>query len=89
MVANTKNGAKSSVESIKSTGHKSTEVAKSTGHTSGNSIDIAEKPRRFGDLHRYSDAAYLRPATADEYAESRAAGFEGVIMVDGVACYVE
>lgn len=81
MVAN----AKSNVN--KSTGHKSSEDAKSTGHKSGNSN--VEKPRRFGDLHRYSDAAYLRPATADEYAESRAAGFEGVIMVDGVACYVE
>ncbi len=43
----------------------------------------------FGDLHRYSDGEYLRAATADEYAESRAAGFEGVIMVGDVACYVE
>lgn len=43
----------------------------------------------YGDLHRYSDGQYLRAATADEYAESRAAGFEGVILVDGVACYVE
>lgn len=43
----------------------------------------------YGDLHRYADGEYLRAATADEYAESRAAGFEGVIMVGGVACYVE
>ncbi len=60
---------------------------KSTGRKSGNSSP--EKSSHFGDLHRYSDAAYLRPATADEYAESRAAGFEGVILVGGVSCYVE
>lgn len=81
MVANTK-------KSAKSTGHKSAEGSKSTGHKSGNPIAIADNSRRFGDLYRYHDAAYLRPATADEYAESRAAGFEGVILVDGVACCV-
>lgn len=62
---------------------------KSNGKSDSKKLSSPEKSRRFGDLHRYSDAVYLRPATADEYAESRAAGFEGVILVDGVACYVE
>lgn len=50
---------------------------------------VNENRRKYGDLHRYADGEYLRAATADEYAESRATGFEGVIMVGGVACYVE
>ena len=50
-------------------------------------IDRAQ--RSYGDLHHYATGEYIRAATADEYAESRAAGFEGVIMVGGIACYVE
>ena len=46
-----------------------------------------------GWLMRYSDASYIRPATARELRESMCAGAEGVIEVtiDGqrVACYVE
>ena len=46
-----------------------------------------------GWLMRYSDASYLRPATARELRDSVCAGAEGVIevVIDGqaVACYVE
>ena len=46
-----------------------------------------------GWLMRYSDALYLRPATARELRDSVCAGTEGVIevVIDGqaVACYVE
>lgn len=46
-----------------------------------------------GWLLRYSDASYIRPATARELRASVCAGDEGVIevMIDGerVACYVE
>ena len=46
-----------------------------------------------GSLLRYSDASYIRPATARELRDSICAGAEGVIEVkiDGkpVACYVE
>ena len=46
-----------------------------------------------GWLLRYSDASYIRPATARELRESMCAGDTGVIEVtiDGerVACYVE
>ena len=51
----------------------------------------AEAPH--GWLLRYSDASYIRPATARELRDSVCAGAEGVIEVtiDGeqVACYVE
>lgn len=36
----------------------------------------------------YRTAEIIRPATATEIAESLAAGPEGVIMVDGIPCYV-
>lgn len=46
-----------------------------------------------GRLLRYSDASYIRPATARELRESMCAGDAGVIevVIDGkrVACYVE
>ena len=46
-----------------------------------------------GWLLRYSDATYLRPATARELRDSVCAGDAGVIevVIDGerVACYVE
>ena len=46
-----------------------------------------------GWLLRYSDATYIRPATAAERRASACAGDAGVIevMIDGkaVACYVE
>ena len=46
-----------------------------------------------GDLCRYADGAYLRPATAAERRASACAGDAGVIeaVIDGerVACYVE
>ena len=46
-----------------------------------------------GWLLRYSDASYIRPATAAERRASICAGAEGVIevVIDGqaVACYVE
>ena len=51
----------------------------------------AEAPH--GWLMRYSDASYIRPATARELRESSCAGDEGVIEVvfsgERVACYVE
>jgi hypothetical protein len=46
-----------------------------------------------GDLYRYADGSYLRPATAAERRASLCAGDEGVIEVaiDGerVACFVQ
>ena len=46
-----------------------------------------------GWLMRYSDASYIRPATARELRESMCAGDAGVIEVtvngEKVACYVE
>jgi len=43
-------------------------------------------------LHRYADATEIRDATADELRESVSAaesdGGAGVILVDGIACYV-
>lgn len=46
-----------------------------------------------GWLLRYSDATYIRPATARELRESMCAGDAGVIevVIDGkrVVCYVE
>lgn len=46
-----------------------------------------------GWLLRYSDASYIRPATARELRDSVSYGDEGVIevVIDGerVACYVE
>ena len=46
-----------------------------------------------GWLLRYSDASYIRPATARELRDSVCAGAEGVIEVvingERVACYVE
>lgn len=36
-------------------------------------------PATYGDLHRYVDGRYLRPATQAERDASRAAGPEGVI----------
>lgn len=48
---------------------------------------------RNGTLRRYDDASYIRAATAEERAESLRAeqeepGGTGVIVVDGVRCYV-
>lgn len=47
-----------------------------------------------GALRRYDDASYIRPATREERAESLRAeqeepGATGVIVVDGVRCYVD
>lgn len=46
-----------------------------------------------GNLHRYDDAAILRPATSEELERSLAAakldGGVGAIDVDGVTCYVQ
>ena len=46
-----------------------------------------------GDLHDYATGSYIRPATADERAESLSAaesdGGAGVIDVDGRSCYVQ
>jgi hypothetical protein len=46
-----------------------------------------------GSLHDYQTGAYIRPATADERAESVEAaehdGGAGVILVDGRSCYVQ
>jgi len=46
-----------------------------------------------GTLHDYDTAAAIRPATAEERAESVAAaetdGGAGVIRVDGRRCYVQ
>ena len=51
----------------------------------------AEAPH--GWLMRYSDASYIRPATARELRDSVCSGAEGVIevVIDGqaVVCYVE
>lgn len=45
------------------------------------------------DLHNYTTGEFIRTATADEQAASIAAaetdGGPGVIVVDGVSCYVE
>lgn len=42
----------------------------------------------YGQLHNYETAEIIRDATIAELAKSLAAGPEGVIMVDGIACYV-
>lgn len=59
----------------------------------GEAVGLAAPTAPHGWLMRYSDAAYLRPATAYELRDSICAGAEGVIEVtiDGetVACYVE
>jgi len=44
---------------------------------------------RFGDLHDYKTGKYIRPATRKEQQDSRRAGPEGVIKVDGRSVYVE
>ena len=41
-----------------------------------------------GTLHDYRTGEEIRPATVAETVESRDAVYEGVILVDGVACYV-
>ena len=42
----------------------------------------------FGTLYNYKTGEAIRPATEAEAKESAAAGDSGVILVDGVACYV-
>ena len=46
-----------------------------------------------GELHNYTTGEFIRIATAGEQAASIAAaetdGGSGVIVVDGVSCYVE
>jgi hypothetical protein len=62
-----------------------------TTTTNGNNTTANTAPH--GWLLRYSDASYIRPATARELRASVCAGAEGVIevVIDGerVACYVE
>ena len=58
-----------------------------------NNTAKASKTAPHGWLLRYSNATYIRPATAAERRASICAGAEGVIevVIDGqaVACYVE
>jgi hypothetical protein len=59
----------------------------------GEAVGSAAATAPHGWLLRYSDASYIRPATARELRDSICAGAEGVIevVIDGerVACYVE
>ena len=61
--------------------------------TTNNNATKTSKTAPHGWLLRYSDATYIRPATAAERRASICAGAEGVIevVIDGerVACYVE
>lgn len=43
----------------------------------------------FGELMDYYTGKYIRPATEEEQEESRKAGPEGVILVDGKSVYVQ
>ena len=67
-------------------------TTKSTNEDTANINAIANNAPH-GWLLRYSDASYIRPATAAERRASICAGAEGVIevVIDGqaVACYVE
>lgn len=66
-------------------------TTKSTNEDTANTTTANNAPH--GRLLRYSDASYIRPATACELRDSIRAGAKGVIEVtiDGaqVACYVE
>ena len=61
--------------------------------TTNNSNTTTANNAPHGWLLRYSDASYIRPATAAERRASICAGAEGVIEVviggERVACYVE
>lgn len=45
--------------------------------------------KTYGDLMDYTTGDYIRPATEAERDESRDAGPEGVIRVDGRSVYVQ
>ena len=50
---------------------------------------VADGRRDYGTLHNYATGSAIRAATEAELSASKSAGPEGVIMVDGVSCYVQ